>query len=210
MLSHIAQPAVPSVPSVPSVLAPLTGKCVAGAAGVHDDDGMDGVNAELLEVQTVLKRHYRRIISVYYYYCTLGDVHDGYAMGKSSYFDFLRHIGAIDEESEHCNVAGLEAIFAAANVDERGVGTFEQRDLSRVNSEGALMRFESLPEPHPRARTRSAQSPALSVLRAPHSGGLPRARACGAGSCSASSTCPSPSTWHRASTRTSPTPSTTS
>ena len=51
----------------------------------------------------------------------------------------------IDEGSESCSFQSFEEIFVAANLDDFSqVETPEQHELQRVNSDGALMRFEFL------------------------------------------------------------------
>ena len=112
----------------------------------EDNEGRAGVDFEMAEIREVLAQHMHALYPLYAYYCATGspsDAHDGFALGRQTYFDFLRHVNAIDEDSKYCTVSALTSIFIAANYEAQNVSV-EQRELNRANSDGALMRFEFL------------------------------------------------------------------
>lgn len=112
--------------------------------GRQDDGGWEELAEEMNEIRDTLMEYRRVLYSCYEFYCCAEEIcHDGYAMGLSAFFDFVRDIGVIDEDSLYLSAGKLESVFLATNIEDKaGVADIEQRTLNRANSDEALMRFE--------------------------------------------------------------------
>ena len=111
--------------------------------GRQDDGGWEMLAQEMNEIREVLSEYSSVLYSAYSYYCAEESCHDGYAMGLPAYFVFLNDIKVVEEDSSHCSANHLESIFLATNIEDKGSNIdFATRDLNRVNSNEALMRFE--------------------------------------------------------------------